>query len=151
MRFLIIARADLKPANTGDESGSCDVNSEAFSLDVIRSYMKYNEDMTKAGVLVASEGLNPNTPAIQIGVKKGQRTVIDGPFAETKEIVGGFYLIDVNSREEAIEWALQCPIAMGHETLEMRQLTELSDLPPDIEKLIRTNSPKWASNRYPIK
>lgn len=147
MRFLIIPHHQAREA----EVGSCDPRQEDFDEEIIRAYMRYNEELTRAGVLVASEGLNPDVGAIQIGVVNGQRKVVDGPFAETKELVGGFYLLDVGSREEAIHWALKCPIGRGHERLEIRQLTELSDLPPQFQEMINTNAPAWSNARWPRK
>jgi len=67
--------------------------------------MRFNEEMQRAGVLVASEGLNPAAKGARVAVDNGKRYVVDGPFAESKELVGGFYLIEVNSLEEAIQWA----------------------------------------------
>ena len=76
----------------------------------------------------------------------GKRAVMDGPFAETKELVAGFWLIDVKSREEAIEWALRCPInPAGDEVIEIRQLTGASDIPPELVKLITAVAPTWSA------
>src|SRR5262249_47115816 len=112
---------------------------------LIAAYMKYNEDMHKAGVLVAPEGLNPAGQGARVGVKGGKRVVLDGPFAESKELVGGFYLSDVNSREEAIEWALRCPTGIGHDDiLTIHQMTEASDIPPEMLKIILEAAPTWS-------
>jgi hypothetical protein len=73
------------------------------------SYMKYSEDLVKAGIMRGGEGLESTASGARISFKEGQRVVVDGPFTEAKEVVGGFYLIDVPSREEAIEWAAKCP------------------------------------------
>jgi hypothetical protein len=108
--------------------------------------MKYNEEMHKAGVLVAAEGLNPEGKGARIGVRAGKRVVLDGPFIETKELVGGFYLIDVKSREEAIEWALRCPTGLGtDDVLTILQMTEESDIPPEMVKLIQEVAPTWSA------
>jgi len=146
MRFLIIPREQPQPAS---EAGSCDPRHEEFDESIIESYMRYNEELTRAGVLVASEGLNPDAQAVHVGVANGKRTVVDGPFAETKELVGGFYLIDVASRDEAIAWVLKCPIGLGHEVLEIRQLTELGDLPPQLQAMITESAPEWSAARWP--
>ena len=97
--------------------------------------MKYNEDLQKAGVLLALEGLHPSSKGARIKFSGGKRTVTDGPFTETKEVIGGFWLIQVKSKEEAIEWASRCPAADG-EVIEVRQVQELSDFPPEIREAI---------------
>lgn len=99
MRFMITA-------GPGDGAAQPEA---PFDDDLFAAYMKYNEDMHQAGVLIASEGLNPSRKGARVAVSKGQRVVVDGPFAETKELLGGFYLIEVESRDEAIAWALRCP------------------------------------------
>ncbi|MFC6019153.1 YciI family protein [Plantactinospora solaniradicis] len=78
--------------------------------DVMAAMHRYGEELTKAGVLLAAEGLYPSATGARVVYAKGQRTVLDGPFAEAKELVAGFYLIQVASREEAIEWAKRCPV-----------------------------------------
>jgi hypothetical protein len=113
---------------------------------LIAAYMKYNEDMHKAGVLVTAEGLNPAGKSARIGVSGGKRGVIDGPFAETKELIGGFYLIDVGSLEEAIEWALRCPVGLGiDDVLTILPMTEASDVPPEMLKIIAEAAPTWSA------
>jgi hypothetical protein len=137
MRFLIIPT----PATPGAPS-----NVEGpFDADLFAAYMKYNEEMHAAGVLVASEGLNPSATGAHVLIKGGKRTVIDGPFAETKELVAGFWFIDVKSREEAIEWALRCPIGPHDEVLEIRQLTGASDIPKELLDIITTVAPTWSA------
>src|SRR4029078_2242216 len=127
MRFLITAAPD--PSTPKSEAPPDE--------HLIAAYMKFNEDMHKAGVLIASEGISPTRQGARIGVSGGKRVVLDGPFSETKELVGGFYLISVKSREEAIEWALRCPSGFGSDdVLTIHPLTEASDLPPEFVKLI---------------
>ena len=105
---------------------------------LFKAYMRFNEEMHQAGVLVASEGLNPAAPGARIAVANGKRYVVDGPFAESKELVGGFYLIEVESLDEAIQWALRAPSGFGSDDiLEVRQLTGAADLPPEILRLIQ--------------
>ncbi|WP_437605103.1 YciI family protein [Sorangium sp. So ce834] len=111
------------------------------------AYMKYNEEMMKAGVLIASEGLNPGGARARVGISGGKRAVLDGPFVETKELVGGFYLIEVSSKEEAIEWALRCPVGLGSdEVLTIQQMTELSDIPPRFREIIADVAPTWSAS-----
>jgi hypothetical protein len=88
----------------------------------------YNEQLTKAGILLAGEGLQPSSKGARVRFSGTDRTVIDGPFSETKELVAGFWLIDVKSKEEAIEWVKRCPNPMLEESeIEIRQVYELSD------------------------
>lgn len=137
MRFIITAQPNPEQPKT-EEPG--------FDAELFKAYMRFNEEMHRAGVLVASEGLNPAAPGARIAVSDGKRFVVDGPFAETKELVGGFYVIDVPSLDEAIQWALRAPSGFGSDDiLEVRQLTGAGDLPPDILKLIREAAPTWSA------
>jgi hypothetical protein len=107
--------------------------------------MRFNEEMHRAGVLVASEGLNPARKGASVGVSKGKRTVLDGPFVESKELVGGFYLIEVPSLEDAIQWALRCPVGMAAaDVLTIHPMTEPSDIPPQYLEMIRKAAPTWS-------
>ena len=94
--------------------------------------MQYNEELHKAGVLLALDGLHPPSMGARVSFKGGKPEVQDGPFAEAKEVVGGYWLIDVRSREEAIEWAKRCP-GSDNEVIEVRQVHELEDYPPDVQ------------------
>jgi hypothetical protein len=104
-------------------------------LDVerVKEMMKYNEELQKAGVLLALDGLHPPSSGARVSFAGGKPVVTDGPFAEAKEVLGGYWMIQVNSREEAIEWAKRCP-ASENEIIEIRQVQEMSDFPPDIQK-----------------
>jgi hypothetical protein len=97
----------------------------------IAAMMKYNESLRKAGVLLSLEGLHPPSMGARVSFAGGKPKVTDGPFAEAKEVLGGYWMIRVKSREEAIEWAKRCP-ASGNETIEIRQVQEMSDFPPEI-------------------
>mgnify|MGYP001547862344 CR=1 FL=1 len=139
MRFIITAQASADN-DAPDAGGGLD---EAL----LTAYMRFNEEMYKAGVLVASEGLNPASPGARIAVKKGKRYVVDGPFAESKELVGGFYIIEVESLDEAISWALRAPSGLGtDDVLEVRQLTGADDLPPEVLDIIRAAAPTWSAS-----
>ena len=94
--------------------------------------MAYNHSLEAAGVLRAGEGLHPPSMGARISFKGGQPTVMDGPFAEAKEVLGGFWIIDVASRAEAIEWAKKCPGA-DNEMIEVRQIQEAEDWPEDMQ------------------
>jgi hypothetical protein len=138
MRFIITARP-------GQDSKPADPNA-SFDEKLFSDYMRFNEEMHKAGVLVASEGLNPAGKGARVEVKKGKRAVVDGPFAESKELVGGFYIVDVSSLEVAIEWALKCPTGLGFDdVLEIRQLTGEEDVPPQMLELVKKVAPTWST------
>ncbi len=109
MRFIITAQASAEKKSDEHQSG--------FDADLFKAYMRFNEHMHRAGVLVASEGLNPAAPGARIAVANGRRYVVDGPFAESKELVGGFYLIEVGSLDEAIQWALRAPSGFGSDDI----------------------------------
>jgi hypothetical protein len=101
---------------------------------VVAAMMKYNEELVRAGVLLASDGLQPSAKGARIRSSGGKRTVIDGPFSESKELLGGYWLIQVRSREEAVEWATRVPLA-DDEMVELRQVHELADFPADLQAL----------------
>jgi hypothetical protein len=105
----------------------------------VAAMMKYNEDLAKAGVLLALDGLQPSAKGARIKFSGAKATVIDGPFTEAKELVGGYWMIQVKSKEEAVEWAKRCP-ASDEETIELRQVFEMSDftnLTPDTQAAAR--------------
>ena len=94
---------------------------------------KFNEELVKAGVMLAGEGLHPSSKGARVRFSGGKRTVIDGPFAETKELIAGFWLWQVKSKEEAIEWVKRCPTPLtGESEIEIRQVFEASDFPSEI-------------------
>lgn len=99
----------------------------------VEAMMKYNEALQKAGVLVALDGLHPPSMGARVSFSKGKPTVTDGPFAEVKEVLGGYWMIRVNSRAEAIEWARKCP-AGDNEVIEIRQVQEMEDFPAEVRK-----------------
>ena len=99
----------------------------------VAAMMKYNESLQKAGVLLALDGLHPPSMGARVTFAAGKPKVADGPFAEAKEVLGGYWMIQVKSKEEAIEWAKRCP-AGPNETIEIRQVQEMSDFPPDVQK-----------------
>jgi hypothetical protein len=103
------------------------------SAEAVAAMMKYNEELKKAGVLLALDGLHPPSTAARVSFKDGEPTVTDGPFAEVKEVLGGYWMLDVRSREEAIEWARRCPAAPD-DVIEVRRVHEMSDFPEDVQK-----------------
>ena len=99
----------------------------------VEAMMKYNEDLQKAGVLLALDGLHPPSMGARVSFEGGKPKVTDGPFAEAKEVLGGYWMIQVRSREEAIEWAKRCP-GGPNEVIEIRQVQEMADFPADVQK-----------------
>ena len=118
MRFMVIVKATP--------------NSEAGALpgkELLAAMGKFNEELVKAGVMLAGEGLQPSSKGARVRFSGGKRTVTDGPFAETKELIAGFWLWQCKSKEEAIEWVKRCPDPMPGEdaVLEIRQVFEADD------------------------
>jgi hypothetical protein len=101
--------------------------------DAVSAMMRYNEDLQKAGVLLALDGLHPPSMGARVSFAGGRPVVTDGPFAEAKEVLGGYWMIQVGSREEAIEWAKRCP-ASANEIIEVRQVQEMEDFPEDVQE-----------------
>ncbi|MGC2195264.1 MAG: YciI family protein [Terriglobales bacterium] len=99
----------------------------------VAAMMKYNEQLQKAGVLLGLEGLHPPSMGARVSFSGGKPKVIDGPFAEAKEAIGGYWMIQVKSRDEAIEWASRCP-ASDNEVIELRQVQEFADFTPDVQE-----------------
>jgi hypothetical protein len=98
------------------------------SQQLLTEMGRFNEELVKAGVMLAGEGLHPSSKAARVRFSGAKRTVIDGPFAETKELIAGFWLWQVKSKEEAIEWVKRCPNPHNEETeVEIRQLFEAED------------------------
>jgi hypothetical protein len=103
---------------------------------LVEQMTKYNQELTKAGVLLALDGLHPASMGARVSFSGGRAKATDGPFAEAKEVLGGYWMIQVKSKAEAIEWARRAPMPDG-ETIEIRQVQELSDFPPDVQKAAR--------------
>lgn len=101
--------------------------------DAVAKMMKYNEELAKAGALVALDGLHPVAKGARISFSGGKAKVTDGPFIESKEVLGGYWIIQVKSKEEAVEWARRVPAAEG-DVIEVRQIFEMSDFPDDVKK-----------------
>ncbi len=117
MRFMVLVKA-----NEESEAGIMPEEKMLAEMG------EYNEKLVKAGIMLAGEGLHPSSKGARVRFSGTDRTVIDGPFSETKELVAGFWLIDVKSKEEAIEWVKRCPNPMpGESEIEIRQVFEASD------------------------
>src|SRR5712664_133596 len=99
----------------------------------VAAMMKYNESLQKAGVLLALDGLHPPSMGARVSFSGGKPKVTDGPFTEAKEVIGGYWMIQVKSKDEAVEWASRCP-ASDNEVIELRQGQEMSDFPADVQE-----------------
>jgi hypothetical protein len=127
MRFMVLVKADK---NT--EAGVMP------SEKLLTEMTGYNEELVKAGVLLAGEGLHPSSKGARVKFSGAKRTVIDGPFKETKDLVGGFWMFQVKSKEEAIEWVKRCPNPVEGETeIEIRQVFEAEDFGPELTPELR--------------
>ena len=117
MRFMLLVKA-----NKDSEAGV------PPSEELLAAMGRYNEELVKAGVLLAGEGLHPSSKGARVRFSGGKTTVIDGPFTEAKELIAGFWLIQVKSKEEAIEWVKRCPNPMqGESEIEIRQVFDAAD------------------------
>jgi len=96
--------------------------------------MKYNEDLVRAGVLLAGDGLHPTSNGVRVRVSGGKRSITDGPFSEAKELIGGYWMIEVRSKAEAVEWASRVPLA-DDEMVELRQVYEMSEFSAEVQQL----------------
>ncbi len=105
----------------------------------VEAMMKYSQSLQKAGILLALDGLHPPSVGARVTFAGGKPTVTQGPFADVKEVLGGYWMIQVKSKEEAIEWASRCP-ASDNEIIEIRQVQELEDFPEDVQKVIAGHS-----------
>ncbi|MFD9739989.1 YciI family protein [Umezawaea sp. NPDC059074] len=117
MRFMVIMKADEQ-----SEAGAMP------STELLEAMGKFNEELVKAGVMLAGEGLHPSSRGVRVHLTHDSNTVVDGPFAETKELIAGFWLLDVKSRDEVVEWVKRIPTGEGEEAVvEIRQVFEASD------------------------
>jgi hypothetical protein len=127
MRFVVMVKA-TKDSEAG----------KMPSTKLLEEMGKFNEELVKAGIMLAGEGLHPSSKAVRVRFNGDTRTVIDGPFAETKELVAGFWIWQVKSREEAIEWVKRCPNpAEGESEIEIRQVFEADDFGPALTPELR--------------
>ncbi|WP_437808835.1 YciI family protein [Sorangium sp. So ce1078] len=127
MRFMILIKA------TKDSEAGVMPSEQLFT-----EMGKFNEELVKAGVMVAGEGLHPSAKGARVRFSGDKRTVVDGPFAETKELIAGFWIWDVKSKEEAIEWVKRCPNPMYEESeIEIRQVFTADDFGPALTPELR--------------
>ena len=131
MRFmmLMIPRVYQPDTPPGERAG------EGFAppAEAVAKMRKFNEELTKVGALISLDGLHPGSKGARVSFAGGKPKVTDGPFIETKEVIGGYWMIQAKSKEEAVGWAKRCPAADG-DVIEIRQVFEMSDFPADVQK-----------------
>src|SRR5687767_5502921 len=134
MRFMLLLKGDPQMDAGPDGGVPAGPDGPMPPEKLIGAMLKYNEDLVKAGVMLAGEGLYDSSHGSRVIYKAGKKSVIDGPFAEAKELVAGFYIIQVSSKEEAIEWAKRCPVEIAVQgtdmeaVVEVRQVAEMDDV-----------------------
>ncbi len=132
MRFMMFMIPDVyQPDASGRQKVGTDFTPDA---EQVSAMMKYNEELAKAGVLISLDGLHPVSSGARINFAGGKPRVTDGPFIESKEVIGGYWMIQVKSKEEAIDWARRCP-AGKDDMIEVRQVFEMSEFPEDVQKV----------------
>jgi hypothetical protein len=135
MRFMIMIKAtkDSEAGKLPDEK-------------LLAAMGKFNEELVKAGIMLAGEGLQPSSKGARVRFSGDKRTVIDGPFTESKELIAGFWLWQVKSKEEAIEWVKRCPNPMpGESEIEIRQVFEAEDFGPEFTPELREQEERLRS------
>lgn len=102
------------------------------SAEAVSAMSRYNDELAKVGILLGLDGLHPAGRGARVSFSGGKANVTDGPFTEAKEVIGGYWLIQAKSKQEAVEWASRCPAAEG-DVIEVRQVFEMSDFPPEVQ------------------
>jgi hypothetical protein len=127
--LMMIPRVYQPDTPRGEKAG------EGFAppAEDVARMMKFNEELSKAGALIALDGLHPSSKGARVSFSGGKSNVTDGPFTEAKEVIGGYWMIEAKSKKEAVEWARRCPASDG-DVIEIRQVFEMSDFPPDVRK-----------------
>lgn len=131
MRFMMVMiprvyQPDAPPGERAEEGF-------APPADSVARMMKFNEELARAGALISLDGLHPSSRGARIAFSGGKLKVTDGPFTEAKEVIGGYWMIQAKSKEEAVQWAKRCPASDG-DVIEVRQVFEMSDFPSDVQK-----------------
>ena len=131
MKFLMM----MIPRVYQPDTPAAERAGEGFTppADAVARMMKYNEELAKAGALVALDGLHPLAKGARVKFEAGKPFVTDGPFIESKEVIGGYWIIQAKSKDEAVEWARRVPAAAG-DVIELRQIFEMADFPQDVQK-----------------
>ncbi len=129
MRFMMLMIPAIYQGGQGEKTGA-DFTPPA---DAVERMMKYNEELAKAGALISLDGLHPLTSGARVSFAGGKARVTDGPYIETKNVLGGYWMINVKSKEEALQWAKRIPAAEG-DIVEIRQVFEMEEFPEDVQK-----------------
>jgi hypothetical protein len=119
------------------------------SADAVEKMTRFNEELAKAGALIALDGLHPPERGARVSFQGGKARVTDGPFAESKEVLGGYWLIQAKSKEEVVEWARRCPADEG-DVIEIRQVFETLDWPEDARKAAESSTVRAALGKTPV-
>jgi hypothetical protein len=123
MRFMMLMLPNLDVEHPG-----------VPTAEDVAEMTKYNQELEKAGVMLDGEGLHPQSEGVRVAYSGGKRTVIDGPYTEAKEAIGGYWIIQTKSKDEAVEWAKRVPAIRGADfTIELRQIFEMEEFPPDVQ------------------
>lgn len=128
MRFMML----MIPAAYQGSNGAQLAEGFAPDAEMVAKMMKFNEDLATAGALISLDGLQPAAKGARIAFGGGVGTVLDGPFPETKEVIGGYWMIRVGSKQEALDWAVRCPAQDG-DVIELRQVFDMEDFPADVQ------------------
>ena len=129
MRFMMLMIPAVYQGSEGKKAGTDFVPSK----EAVEQMTKYNEELAKAGALISLDGLHPPSTGARVIFKGGKPKAVDGPFTESKEILGGYWIIKARSRQEAIDWAKRVPAEEG-DTVEVRQIFDMEDFPKDVQK-----------------
>ncbi len=129
MRFMMLMIPRVYQGSNGKNLG----DNFAPSAEMVAKMNRFNEDLVKAGVLISLDGLHPISRGARISFSGGKNKVAEWPFKDLKEVLGGYWMIQVDSKQEAIEWARRCPAQDG-DVIEVRQVSEMSDFPPEVRK-----------------
>lgn len=143
MRFMMFMIPDVYQGGKEKRVGA-DFTPPA---DAVEPMMKYNEELARAGALIALDGLHPIEKGARVSFSRGKATVTDGPFIESKEVFGGYWMVQFKSKEEAVDWAKRVPAAEG-DTIEIRQVFEVSDWPEDAQKAAESSTVKAAVEKH---
>ena len=143
MRFMMLMIPGVYQGKEGRKAGA----DFTPSAEAVEKMTKYNEELAKAGALISLDGLHPPATGVRVSFKGGRPSVTDGPFAESKEVLGGYWVIQAKSREEAIAWARRVPAEDG-DVIEVRQVFENEEFPPEVQKAAENSTVKAQVEKY---
>jgi hypothetical protein len=143
MRFMMLMIPGVYQGTNGQKAGS----DFAPTAEAVAAMTKYNEELAKAGALIALDGLHPPVSGARVSFKGGKVKATDGPFAESKEVLGGYWVIKAKSRQEAVEWAKRVP-AEENDVIEVRQIFDWEDFPEDVRKAGENAAVKAEINKH---